>query len=72
MLTILLHLLLVRREESECLHQLVALGDWYISVIQFLSILAVYVEPPVAFEDGLIEERGFRTEEGFHDETIVC
>lgn len=61
----------VRREERQSLHQLVTFANRYIAVVQALGRFAVHVEPPVAFQNCLIEQRRFRTQEGFHDQTIV-
>lgn len=65
------HLLLIRTEESQRLHELVALRDGYIGVIQLAGVLAVDVEPPVTLQDGLVEESGFGAEERLHNEAVV-
>lgn len=67
----ILHLFLVVREESERLHELVALGDGNVRIVETPCAGAVYVEPPVAFQNGLIEECGFRAEERLHHQAVV-
>jgi len=61
----------VRREESERLHQLVALRNGNVAVVEFLGRLAVHVEPPVALEYGLVEQRGLGTQEALLRQTVV-
>lgn len=65
-------LVAIRRKKSESLHQLIALGDGDVAVVQLPGRLAVHVEPPVALEDGLVEQRRFRTQETLHHQSVVC
>lgn len=66
------HFLFVRGEEGEGLHELVALGDGYVGVVEAGGVFTVDVEPPVALEDGLVEERGLRAQERLHHQPVVC
>lgn len=65
-------LVAIRREERQRLHQLIALGDWDVAVVELTGGLAIHVEPPVALEDGLVEQRGLWTEEALHHQAVVC
>lgn len=62
----------IRREERQSLHQLIALRDWDVAVVELTGGLAIHVEPPVALEDSLVEQRGFWTEEALHHQAVVC
>lgn len=70
--TIILHIFLVRGEECQGFHELVTLRNGNVSVVQTSGIFAIYVKPPVALENCLVEERGLRTQERFHHQSIVC
>lgn len=48
-------LVAIRREERQRLHQLIALRDWDVAVVELTGGLAIHVEPPVTLEDGLVE-----------------
>lgn len=63
--------LVVRGEERERLHQLVALGDGNVAVVQPLGRPAIHVKPPVALEDGLVEQCRLWAQEALHDEPII-
>ena len=63
--------LVVGREEGEGFHELVALGNRNVAVVQLPRGFAVDVEPPVALQDGLVEQCGLRTQEALHDESVV-
>jgi hypothetical protein len=58
-------------EVGQRLHQLVALRHGKVGVVQGLAALAVRVEPPVALQDRLIEQRALGAQEGLHDQTLV-
>lgn len=65
-------LVAIRREERQRLHQLIALRDWDVAVVEFTGGLAIHVEPPVTLEDGLVEQSGLWTEEALHHQAVVC
>lgn len=69
--TIILCIFFIRGEKCKRLHQLVALRYWYVGVVQTPGVLAVYVEPPIAFQYRLIKQRGLGAEERLHNKTIV-
>lgn len=48
-------LLIVGIEERQRFHQLIALRDWQVRIVQRLARLAVSVKPPVALQDRLVE-----------------
>lgn len=62
---------LVGGEESESFHELVALADRYVAVVEAFGGLAVDVEPPVALKDRLVEEGRFRAQETLHYQAVV-
>lgn len=64
-------MIFVRREERQSFHQLVALANWNVAVVQAFRRFAVHVEPPVALEDRLVEQRRFGAEETLHDQAVV-
>lgn len=68
---LLLLLAIVFGEVREALHQLVALRDGYIGVVDTCAGTAVHIEPPIAFENRLVEERVLRAQEGFAYHAII-
>lgn len=58
-------------EVGERFHQLIALRDGQIGVVERGAGFAVGIEPPVALQDRLIEECAFRTQERLHDQSII-
>jgi hypothetical protein len=58
-------------EVGQRLHQLIALRHGKVGVVQGLAALAVRVEPPVALQDCLVEQRALGTQERLHNQAVI-
>lgn len=62
---------LISREEGKRFHQLIALADWDVTVVQAFRRLAINVEPPVALQNCLIKQRRLWTQEALHYQAVI-
>lgn len=51
---------------------MITLRDGYVTVVELLRGFAVHIEPPITLQNRLVEQCRLRTEEAFHDESVIC